>query len=111
MDFETRIAMNEAAFRRVNEALQAGRSGDPEAVDLICECGRLGCTEHITVPAPAYTAVRADARRFMIVPGHEVPEAERVVETHDGYVVVQKIGEAAEVAVRVSRPPLPEVGL
>jgi len=47
----------------------------------------------------------------MIVPGHEVLEAERVVETRDGYVIVEKIGEAAEVVVRASRPPLPEVGL
>lgn len=111
MDFETRIAMNEAAFRRVNEAIQAGRSGEPDALDLICECGRLGCTEHITVPSSTYTAVRADPRRFMIVPGHEVLEAERIVATHDGFVVVEKIGEAAEVVVRVSRPPLPDVGL
>jgi len=111
VDFETRIAMNEAAFRRVNEAIQAGRSGDPDALDLICECGRLGCTQHITVPADVYTAVRADPRRFMIVPGHEVLEAERIVETRDGYVIVEKIGEAAEVVVRASRPPLPEVGL
>lgn len=103
--------MNEAAFRRVNEALQAGRSGDPDELDLICECGRLGCTEHIVVPADTYTAVRADPRRFMIVPGHEVPEAERIVATYDGYVIVEKTGEAGEVAVRASRPPLPDVGL
>lgn len=103
--------MNEAAFRRVNEAIQAGRSGDPDVLDLICECGRLGCTEHITVPADTYTAVRADPRRFMIVSGHEVPEAERTVETHAGYMIVEKTGEAGEVAVRASRPPLPDVGL
>ena len=47
----------------------------------------------------------------MIVPGHEVPEAERVVETHDGYAIVEKTGEAGDVAERASRPPLPDVGL
>ena len=104
--------MNEAAFRRVNEAIQAGRSGDPDALDLICECGRLGCTEHISVPEATYTAVRADPRRFLIVPGHEVPEAERIVETFDGYVIVEKTGEAGDVAAQqASRPPLPGVGL
>ena len=111
MDFEARIAMNEAAFRRVNEAIQAGRSGDPEALDLICECGRLGCTEHINVPSATYTAVRADPRRFMIVPGHEVPEAERIVETREGFTIVEKTGEAGEVAAQAARPPLPDVGL
>ena len=103
--------MNEAAFRRVNEALQAGQTDDLAPLDLICECGRLGCTEHIQVPGAMYTAVRANARRFMIVPGHEVPEAERVVETFEGYVIVEKTGEAGEVAVRAARPPLPSVGL
>ena len=104
--------MNEAGFRRVNEAIQAGRSGADSALDLICECGRLGCTEHINVPGTTYTAVRADPRRFMIVPGHEVPEAERIVETHAGYVIVEKTGEAGDVAAgQASRPPLPGVGL
>jgi len=103
--------MNEAGFRRVNEAIQAGRSAQRDTLDLICECGRLGCTEHINVPEATYTAVRADPRRFMIVPGHEVPEAERIVETFDGYVIVEKTGEAGEVAERASRPPLPGVGI
>jgi len=104
--------MNEAGFRRVNEAIQAGRSDVDTALDLICECGRLGCTEHINVPGTTYTAVRADPRRFMIVPGHEVPEAERIVETHAGYVIVEKTGEAGDVAAgQASRPPLPGVGL
>ncbi len=104
--------MNEAGFRRVNEAIQAGRSDAGTAVDLICECGRLGCTEHITVSGDTYTAVRTDPRRFMIVPGHEVPEAERVVATHAGYLIVEKTGEAGDVAAeQASRPPLPHVGL
>jgi len=103
--------MNEAGFRRVNEARQAGRSEPSLDLDLICECGRLGCTDHITVPSDVYTAVRADARRFMIIPGHEVLAAERIVETRDGYLIVEKTGEAGDVAVRTGRPPLPDVGL
>jgi hypothetical protein len=111
VDFQERIAMNEAGFRRVNEARQAGRPEPSPDLDLICECGRLGCTEHISVPSDVYTAVRADPRRFMIVPGHEVLAAERVVETHDGYLVVEKTGEAGGAAARTGRPPLPDVGL
>ena len=76
---ESRIAMNEATFRRVNEAIQAGRPRPGDAVDLICECGRLGCVEHLRISADAYRAVRADRRRFVVVPGHELPEVEDVV--------------------------------
>jgi hypothetical protein len=34
--------------------------------------------------------VRRDAREFFVVPGHELPEFERVVGEGDGYVVVRK---------------------
>ena len=46
----------------------------------------------------AYERVREDPRHFLLVPGHEIPQAEVVVERQPAYVVVEKIGEAAEVA-------------
>jgi hypothetical protein len=45
-----------------------------------------------------YERVRADPRRFVVVAGHEVPDAESVVERHPGYLLVEKVGEAASVA-------------
>jgi hypothetical protein len=38
--------------------------------------------------------VRADNDRFVLVPGHEDPQIERVVERSEGYVVVDKRPEA-----------------
>jgi hypothetical protein len=38
---------------------------------------------------------------FPIKVGHELPEIERVVETGDGYVVVEKKGVAAEEATKL----------
>ncbi len=108
---ESRIAMNEATFRRVNEAIQAGRPEAGDAVDLICECGRLGCVEHLRMRAEDYRAVRANRRRFVVVPGHELLEVEDVVDKGDGYLVVEKSGEAGRLVERVSREPLPELGL
>jgi hypothetical protein len=37
-----------------------------------------------------YEAVRANPRRFAIVPGHEIPEVEDVVARNDRYIVVAK---------------------
>lgn len=103
--------MNEATFRRVNEAMQAGRHEVGNAVDLICECGRLGCVRHLRIGADAYRAVRASRRRFVVVPGHELPEVEDVVDEGDGYLVVEKSGEAGRLVEEISREPLPDVGL
>jgi hypothetical protein len=38
------------------------------------------------------------SERFAVTPGHLRPEVERVVEKHRLYWVVEKFGEAAEVA-------------
>jgi hypothetical protein len=99
-DLQRRIASNEAMFRDVNEALRSGRwpgeDGAPTAYR--CECARLGCSRLIELPARDYERIRAHPRRFLMARGHEVPEAELVVEAHDDYVVVQKLDEAGKVA-------------
>ena len=84
--------MNEATFRKVNEGLQAGQ--DPAGpLTFICECGRMGCNELIVLARPEYEALRANPRRFAIVAGHEIPEAEEVVAVREGYIVVEKAGD------------------
>lgn len=98
---EARLARNEALFRGVNERIKDVRSAeaDPgEPIRFICECGRQDCVEEIDLTTAQYEAVRSSAERFFIVPGHESPEVERVVERHDGYDVVEKHEEEAAIA-------------
>ena len=100
-DLQRRIASNETLFRNVNEAVRSGRwPGEEEApVAYRCECARLGCSRLVEVRTADYERVRAHPRRFLIAPGHQVPGAELVVETHENYVVVEKLDEAGEGAV------------
>jgi hypothetical protein len=42
--------------------------------------------------------VRNSPRRFLVVPGHEDGDIANVVERHTSYLVVEKQGEAGEVA-------------
>jgi hypothetical protein len=95
-----RVAANEARFREVNEGIARGRWPGEEDVPagFRCECARLGCTELIELTLREYERVRAHPRRFILLAAHDVPEAERIVETRPGYVVVEKVGEAAGVA-------------
>jgi len=80
-------------FREVNERLRSlntGLSGLTGVMEIVCECGDLGCAEQLSIPASRYEDVRSDATWFVIVPGHDVTDLERVVASHPGYDIVQK---------------------
>jgi hypothetical protein len=101
-DVQRRLAANEDTFRDVNEGIARGQwPGDPEApIGFRCECARLGCNVLVALTLAQYEAVRANSRRFVIVPGHELPEVEVLVERHGDYAVVEKVGAAGEEAER-----------
>jgi hypothetical protein len=103
---EERMARNEALFREFNERIEnvAGGfdirgEGDSLLIEFVCECGSLECLEHIELTRRQYEAVRADPRRFVVVRGHEDPAIARIVELHGNFAVVEKLADAAEVAV------------
>jgi hypothetical protein len=92
-----RIGKNEALFREVNERIEE-IAGGPR-IEFLCECGNVDCTEPVTLTAGEYEALRAEPDRFAVLPGHEEPDVEDVVERHDGYLVVRKHpGGPAELA-------------
>ena len=106
---ERRVGLNEATFREINEGVR----GTPRdgLLSFRCECGRLGCNRLIALSRPRYEEVRADPRRFFVIPGHELTDFERVVERHDEYSVVEKHEGASDVAERTDpRRPLDEPG-
>jgi hypothetical protein len=68
---------------------------------IVCECADLACTQQLVVPVEDYERVRSDPALFFVVPGHEWPSVEDVVEATPGFNVVRKHeGAAAEVARR-----------
>jgi hypothetical protein len=84
-----RLARNEAHARDLNERFGTGR--------FVCECGDVNCTEIIRLPLEIYKSIRADERRFVIVPGHAVPQMEDVVVERQRWAVVRKHDEVAHV--------------
>jgi hypothetical protein len=98
--FERRVGFNEATFRAINEGIERGEGEpwDPERIGFRCECARLGCTTILEIPCAEYETVRAHGRRFLVAPGHIVPETEEVVARHGSYEVVEKHGEAGRTA-------------
>jgi predicted ThiF/HesA family dinucleotide-utilizing enzyme len=101
-----RVAMNEATFRKVNEGMEAGQ--DPSGLlSFVCECGRLGCNQLIQLTRAEYEGIRTDPRHFAIVDGHEILEAEAIVERHDRYLVVEKNADAEAEIVDHTDPRRP----
>jgi predicted N-acetyltransferase YhbS len=99
MDRDQRRAENEAAFRAVNERIaELGRRVDADPLDLICECSNADCVGAIRMTRVEYERLRSHPAHFVVLRGHESNGIERVVEQTDGYSVVEKRGEAAEIA-------------
>jgi hypothetical protein len=94
MDRKERIEENEKLFREVNERvadMQASFQSGPDP-EWICECGDETCFEKLSIPLTEYRDVRAHKAWFVIVPGHEIPDVERIVSEHGRYDVVEKGG-------------------
>lgn len=93
-----RAALNESAFRAVNERMAELGDWFDRDTPFVCECSRADCSERLAVPVEAYQRARAEERFFIVAPGHQQLEFERVVSEADGWILVEKIGEAGDVA-------------
>jgi hypothetical protein len=99
-----RIGENEIIFREVNERLrELGESFSfvSEIAEFVCECANTSCTERIQMQLPEYEQIRSNARWFLIIPGHEESDYERVIKRSDAYAVVEKLaGAPAGMAIK-----------
>ena len=99
--WEQRAARNEALFREVNQNIARLEEHHGTTVTMpvyICECATADCAAQLPVDPETYQRVRENARHFFVVPGHEDPRLERIVERHRDYLVVEKTGQAGEIA-------------
>jgi hypothetical protein len=101
---KARIAENQATFREANERIESTADAVHLETDVpfICECADPGCTQIVPLSLEAYEEIRRHPRRFFNAPGHEGisvdNDAGMVVAHEDGYVLVDKVGIAGEVA-------------
>jgi hypothetical protein len=95
-----RLGLNQALFRSINERIEAGTwpAEQSEKAAFRCECAAVGCNLMLEMTLAEYEAVRLNPRRFIVAPGHELPEVEVVVRRAETYFVVEKVGDAGEVA-------------
>lgn len=94
-------ARRQVRFRDVNDRI-ADLFADAVGEDretFICECSRDDCSGRLELSLGEYAEVRRGGQRFIVVPGHQLDEIERVVEHRGTYLVVEKYGEARDIAV------------
>ena len=100
---------NQLIFREVNERIaELNGDGKETGVSLfICECSDRTCAESLEITPDEYEHVRADGARFLVLPGHEQPEVEHVVDGCARFVVVEMDGAEAT-AAREANPRRPD---
>jgi hypothetical protein len=92
---------NEALFREVNERIEdvgTALAPDDEPMEFLCECDDRDCVEKVSATRAEYEAIRAVGTHFVVLPGHEDPGVEHVVQQKERFLVVEKEGQAAHEA-------------
>ncbi len=91
---DRRLVQNEILFRRLNERVASAEAGRLE-LELFCECSDRECLKVLTIAVSEYEWLRQNPRRFAVLPGHEAPSVEDVVERHERFVIVEKHAETS----------------
>lgn len=104
-DVALRAALNQSRFRAINEGVEEVNESFRLALEedeYVCECADNDCMDRIALTPEEYEEVRRVPTHFCIRREHVHPYFETVVQSHDGYVVVEKFGEAGAEAVALA---------
>lgn len=105
MDDKVKRARTEALFRDVNERIaESAERFDAPSTQFVCECADPSCTHRLQATLNEYEQVRSDGATFMLVPGHEHADIERIVDRRRRFNVVEKVHETVRETVRRLNP-------
>jgi len=87
---ESRLSKNQQLFRELNDRIaELSVRWRAHDMGIYCECSTTGCLEMIFVPVDEYQRVRERPAWFLIMPGHAVGDAERLISRHGGYEIIE----------------------
>jgi hypothetical protein len=91
VDSTEEFVRRQVLLREINERIvDISCSWAGETPEFLCECTRTDCTETLALTLSEYERLRSSPNLFVIVPGHESPEVDRVVETRHTSNLVEK---------------------
>ena len=102
-----RLIGNEAFFRQHNEQVkkqldqiiviateenQQSRIPDESSTifQFYCECSDENCLQRIAIPLDTYTKIHQQRHNFIIKPGHDVIEVEKIIKKESTFWIVEK---------------------
>ena len=104
MSQEERIADNEAFCRDLNRSKDDWLRSGLQAAGFRCECWRIDCGVRLRLSRREWREVRSRPERFAVAPGHTAidvePGVEEVVKKYEDFWIVEKRGEAGEIAAK-----------
>jgi hypothetical protein len=101
---QRRLAGNEDLFRRINDSIEdvaAEHGSDSHVYEFLCECSDPDCSMRVELTLVEYGRMRENSARFVVAKGHIVKEIEHVVEQAEDHAVIEKHGEAGQVAIEL----------
>jgi hypothetical protein len=109
-----RLAENEVASRQRNREVEEGFDSiraleheeghatfinrNDEPLHFHCECSADECNERIVIPPSEYNALHKVNNQFIVAPGHERADIERVIEKRSQYYIIEKYHEPPKTA-------------
>jgi hypothetical protein len=105
MDEQVKRARTEALLRDVNERIaESAQRFEADSTQFVCECADPNCTDRVDATLDEYEEVRADGATFMLTPGHEQEDIERVVADRGRFNVVEKVQRTVRATVKRLNP-------
>ncbi len=100
---EERAARTQSLFRQVNERIEELNESFGLVLPIgewVCECANERCSQLVELTIPEYEGIRALGTRFVVRPSdeHVWSDVEQVVERHERYWVLEKVGESGALA-------------
>jgi hypothetical protein len=79
-------------MERMLEEIREDEDTDADApIAFLCECSHLDCRERVHLEPSLFDRIHKDPDVFVLVPGHEVPDVERVVDQVSDFLIVRKL--------------------
>lgn len=100
-----RSARSQVLFREVNERINELLRSEGDPTDYLCECTDGNCTGTISLEREEYEWIRSGPNHFVVLPGHELLDVERIVHQSDRFVTVEKTVEVGIAARNDPRSP------
>jgi hypothetical protein len=95
---ERRLVENEVIFRNANQNVQEfiEEEEGPDTTTTLpfyCECSNTECVKRIRLTPRQYKDTHPKDSRFIVIPGHEILEIEKIVKKEPDYNVIEKFGK------------------